>query len=118
MDDEEMIRDLAQQMLPRIGYEVEVAWEGLEAIDLYEEAMASGKSFDLTILDLTNKGGMGGMETIKRLFKIDPHVKAIISSGYSNDPVMGNFKQYGFCGALPKPFTMKQLEEILDKVMD
>ena len=118
MDDEEIIRDLAQLMLPRLGYEVEVACEGVEAIDLYKEARASGKPYDLAILDLTNKGGMGGMETIKRLFQIDPHVKAIISSGYSNDPVMGSFKQYGFCGALRKPFTMKRLEEVLDKVMD
>ncbi len=118
MDDEEMIRDLAQQMLTRIGCEVEVAWDGVEAIDLYKEAVASGKPFDLTILDLTNSGGMGGIDTIERLLKIDPHVKAIISSGYSNDPVMGNFKQYGFCGALPKPFTLKQLEKVLGKAMD
>ncbi len=117
MDDEELLRDLAKQMLPRIGYEVEVAWDGVEAIDLYKEAMASGKPFAMVILDLTNKGGMGGMETIKRLLQIDPHVKAIIASGYSHDPVMGNFKQYGFCGTLPKPFTMKQLEEVLDRAI-
>ncbi|MBW1852742.1 MAG: response regulator, partial [Deltaproteobacteria bacterium] len=117
MDDEELLRDLAKQMLPRIGYEVEVAWDGVEAIDLYKEAMASGKPFAMVILDLTNKGGMGGMETIKRLLQIDPHVKAIIASGYSHDPVMGNFKQYGFCGTLPKPFTMKQLVEVLDRAI-
>ena len=120
MDDEELLRDLAKQMLPRIGtgYEVEVASDGVEAIDLYKEAMASDKPFDMVILDLTNNRGMGGMETIKRLLQIDPHVRAIIASGYSTDPIMGNFKQYGFCGALPKPFTMKQLKEVLDRVIE
>jgi len=116
MDDEEMVRDVSNALLTHLGYEAEVAADGVEAIEMYRKAMESEKPFDMVILDLTNKAGMGGMETIKRLLQIDPHVKAIIASGYSNDPVMGNFKQYGFCGALPKPFTMKQLDEVLDKV--
>ena len=68
-------------------------------------------------MDLTIPGGMGGKETIKELIKIDPNVKAIVSSGYSNDPVISNFKQYGFSEIIAKPFVMEELSEVLHKVI-
>lgn len=113
MDDEEMIRDLASQMLKWLGYDVGVAGDGAEAIERYQKAADSGKPFDAVILDLTVKKGIGGMETLKTLLKTDPRVKAVVSSGYSDDPVMTDFRKYGFAGALPKPYTIKELTEAL-----
>ena len=116
MDDEKMIRNLVEQMLNRFGYNVELAKDGAEAIELYKKAADSGKTYDVVILDLTVKGGMGGKGAVKRLLEIDPQVKAVVSSGYSDDPVMTDFRRYGFIGALPKPYTMKDLLEALDSV--
>jgi len=76
----------------------------------------SQKPFDLVILDLTIPGGIGGVKTISELLKIDPQVKAIVSSGYSNDPIMSNYEDYGFCGVVPKPYTKNQLAMVLNKI--
>ncbi len=113
MDDEEMIRELASEMLSRNGYDAELACDGTEAIELFKKAMNSGKPYDVVILDLTIKGGIGGKATVKALLEIDPHIKAIVSSGYSDDPVITDSKKYGFCGALSKPYTMKDMTDIL-----
>jgi PAS domain S-box-containing protein len=113
MDDEEMIRDLLHNGLSEVGYEIELAADGTEAIEKYAEAEKSGEQFDAVILDLTIPGGMGGKETIKKLLKIDPNVKAIASSGYANDRVMANFKKYGFSGVITKPYRVAELEKIL-----
>ena len=113
MDDEEVIRDVCNALLTHLGYEAEVAVEGVEAIEMYTKAMESEKPFDMVILDLTNKVGMGGAETILRLLEIDPDVKAIVATGYSGDPIMSKFREHGFCGALPKPFTLDQLKTAL-----
>ena len=113
MDDEEPLRDVCNALLTHIGYRVEVAVEGIEAIEMYQEAMASEKPFDVAILDLTNKIGMGGAETIVKLLEIDPGVKAIVATGYSGDPIISNFRGHGFCGVLPKPFTLDQLRTAL-----
>lgn len=118
MDDEEAIRKLADQMLDRLGYQAELARDGTEAIEIYKAANKSGDPFDAVILDLTVKGGMGGREAIKRLIDIDPDVRAIISSGYFNDPVMSNFNEYGFCSFIAKPYGIRQLSDVLDKVLD
>lgn len=117
MDDDEMIRELSCVMLDRIGYEVAIAREGIEAIALYKEAQKSGQPFDAVILDFTISSGMGGKEAIQKLLEIDPEIKAIISSGYSNDPIMINFREYGFSGAIPKPCKITELSEILSKVV-
>ncbi|QTA92463.1 ATP-binding response regulator [Desulfonema magnum] len=117
MDDEEMIRNFLKQMLDRLGCETEFARDGGEAIDLYEKAKTSGEPFDAVILGLTVRGGMGGKEAVWRLKEIDSEVKAIISSGYSNDPVMMNFREYGFAGAIPKPCMKKELNNILHRVL-
>ena len=116
MDDEEMLRTLAQKMLERLGYEVKTVSDGVEAIDAYDRQKDSSEPFDSAILDLTIKGGMGGEQTIRELLKIDPHIKAIVCSGYFNDPVMSNFQEYGFKGALSKPYDKKKLKEALEKL--
>jgi two-component system cell cycle sensor histidine kinase/response regulator CckA len=117
MDDEEIIRDVAGEMLRHFGYEVEFAEDGTEALEKYANAMKSGISFDAVIMDLTIPGGMGGKETVIKLIEIDPDVKAIISSGYSNDPVMSNFREYGFAGIVMKPYQISELSEQVRNVL-
>jgi len=117
MDDEEMLRNLAQMMLERLGYEVETVKDGDEAIEAYKKQKDSVEPFDAVILDLTIKGGMGGKQTIRELIKIDPDVKAIVCSGYFDDPVITNFEEYGFKGAMPKPYQKADLEIVLKKVL-
>ena len=113
MDDEVQIRYTTSQLLRNIGYDVEVCREGEEAIRLYRNAIEEDDSFDAVILDLTIPGGLGGETVVKRLLEIDPDVKAIVSSGYSNDPILSNFKWYGFCGCVSKPFEIKVLNKVL-----
>jgi len=115
MDDEEIVRDVASGMLEHIGYEVEVAKDGAEAIALYEQAQESQVPFDVVILDLTVPGGMGGKETIEKLIELDPQAKAIVSSGYSTDPVMSDFREYGFSSVVSKPYKIEELREALHK---
>ena len=115
MDDEEVIRSVAKEMLGELGYDLVFALDGEEALDLYKRAFGKSNSFDVVIIDLTIPGGMGGKEAIKKLLEIDPEVSAIVSSGYSNDPVMSNFAKYGFKGVLQKPFKFDELKEILTK---
>ncbi|HUI67200.1 MAG TPA: response regulator [Nitrospirota bacterium] len=117
MDDEEIIRNVVGEMLMHLGYEVGFAEDGAEAIRLYREAMAASRPFHAVIMDLTIPGGMGGKEAIAKLREIDSHVKAIVSSGYSNDPVMANFKEYGFVGVVTKPYKMKDMNETLRRVL-
>ena len=84
--------------------------------------MDSGQPFDAAILDLTVPGAMGGKETVNRMRRMDARVKAIVSSGYSNDPVMSDYQKYGFSGVVEKPFNMRSLgnalAELLAKVQD
>ena len=118
MDDEEMLRNLAQMMLERLGHKVETVKDGVEAIETYKKHMDSGQPFDGVILDLTIKGGMGGDQAIRELLKIDPEVKAIVCSGYFNDPVLAHYEEHGFRGAMAKPYQKKDLERVLKKVLD
>ena len=113
MDDERMIRELAGEILHHLGYRVEFAYEGAEAVACYAAALNSADPFDAVILDLTVRGGMGGKEAIKKLKAIDPNVKGIVSSGYSDDPGMIAFKEYGFCGVVAKPYSLEELGEKL-----
>jgi CheY-like chemotaxis protein len=117
MDDEEIIREVAGEMLRHFGYEVEFAENGVEALEKYVNAMKSGISFDAVIMDLTIPGGMGGKEAVKKLIEIDPDVKAIVSSGYSSDPVITNFRQHGFAGIITKPYQVSELNEQIKNVL-
>ncbi len=116
MDDQEMILKMAARLLQRMGYETACAKDGAQAVEMYLDALNVQHPFDLVILDLTIPGGMGGSETMSELLKIDPNVKGVVSSGYSNDPVMAHYEAHGFCGIVPKPYTKSQLSEVLDKI--
>jgi PAS domain S-box-containing protein len=117
MDDEEILRRLAREILTHFGYESEVASDGAEAIEIYRREKEAGRPFDAVIMDLTVPGGMGGKEAIKRLREIDPEVKAIVSSGYSNDPVLSYFRDYGFDGIVAKPYDIHELVHALDRLL-
>lgn len=116
MDDEDIIGEMLLSLLQRLGFEVEYAKDGSEAVDLYKQAMNSDKPFDVVIMDLTVPGGMGGKDAIKVLLEIDPEVNAIVSSGYSDDSVIANYSEYGFKDALTKPFRIENLNESLLKI--
>ncbi|HBD06715.1 MAG TPA: hypothetical protein DCZ69_00500 [Syntrophobacteraceae bacterium] len=113
MDDEVAVREVLGELLDYLGYEVAFAGDGAEALELYQKAKTLKQPYDVVMMDLTVPGGMGGKETIKRLLQIDPEVKAIVSSGYSNDPVMADFKQHGFVGVVSKPYTIEQISDLL-----
>jgi PAS domain S-box-containing protein len=113
MDDEESIRQLAKEMLSHCGYQCVFAKDGYETISLYQQAMDKNTQFSAVILDLTIPGSLGGKETILRLREIDPDVIAFVSSGYSNDPIMANYKTYGFHGVITKPYSLIGLSTIL-----
>ncbi len=114
MDDEELIRDVAGELIGELGHRVEFALNGREAIDRYREAKRSGDPFDVVILDLTIRGGMGGAETMQTLLEIDPGVKAVVSSGYSEDAVIASYAEQGFIAFLKKPYTAEELEEMFE----
>ena len=116
MDDEKMIWEVAGQMLTHLGYEITYAADGDAAIEIYKEAKIKGIHFDAVILDLTIKGGLGGKDTIAKLLEIDPKVKAFVSSGYSDDPVVTGYKAYGFFGVIVKPYNIKDLSEALANI--
>jgi CheY-like chemotaxis protein len=118
MDDEAIVIEVASQMLRRLGYDVTLAKDGMEVIDIYERAIISGKAFDAVILDLHIDGGIGGSFAMKKLLQMDPDVKGIVSSGYANDPEMTDFERYGFCGIVEKPYSMHELSNILNKLID
>ena len=118
MDDEEFIRKVAGAMLVQLGYEVEYAADGAQAIELYASARDLGIPFRAVIMDLTVPGGMGGEEAMKKLLEIDPDVRAIVSSGYADDPVMANFSEFGFKGVVTKPYRIKDFSEMVHKVLD
>ncbi len=117
MDDERIVREVSAEILKNLGYEVEVAKDGTEVIMLYTKAKESGKAFHAVIMDITVPGGMGGEEAIKKLREFDPGIKAIVSSGYSNDPIMAHFGKYGFKEVIEKPYTSSALGKILHKVL-
>ena len=118
MDDEEYILNMTERLFTKMGHELTVSKDGDQAVKLYQEAHELNKPFDLVILDLTISGGMGGEETIKVLQQIDPEVKAIVSSGYSNNPVMANYKANGFQGVLLKPYLKYEVVKVLKEIFD
>jgi len=117
MDDEEMIRLVAGEILGALGYDVEFARDGVEAIERYRKARDAGRPFDAVVMDLTISGGMGGKEAIGKLREYDPGVKAIVSSGYSNDPVMARYGDYGFKDVIVKPYKTAELSRKLHALL-
>ena len=116
MDDEEVILDVMEEMLSKLGYDVEVAKDGNEAITLYMKAEESGQVFTFVILDLTVRGGMGGEFAIQKILQINPHAKVVVASGYNNNPVLMDYRKYGFKGCITKPFTIENLKNMLNEV--
>ncbi len=117
MDDEADVRQTTGDVLKRLGYTVEFAEDGAQAIELYRAARQAGEPFHAVIMDLTVPGGMGGREAVAKLLESDPGVKAIVSSGYSNDPIMSEYRKYGFMGVVTKPYRIRDLGETLHNVL-
>lgn len=117
MDDEEPVRQLASSALNHFGYDVVTVKDGAEAMRTYNQARQSGKPFKAVIMDLTIPGGMGGCEALQHLRRFDPSIRAIVSSGYSNDPVMAKYRDHGFRGVVEKPYTIEELGRVLHEVI-
>ncbi|HWR90716.1 MAG TPA: PAS domain S-box protein [Dissulfurispiraceae bacterium] len=117
MDDDELVRDVVAAMLQRLGYDVETAPDGAVVIDQYARSREAGNPFDLVIMDLTVPGGLGGVETARKLREMDPQARVIVSSGYSTDPVMSNYRDYGFNNVIQKPYTLQTLGKVLQSVL-
>ena len=111
MDDEEIVREMASKMLTILGHDVYCVEDGKEALKEFREALNSGTPFDLVIMDLTIPGGMGGREAVQKVLQIDPQARVIVSSGYSTDPVMARYSDYGFCGMTTKPYSFDELKK-------
>jgi PAS domain S-box-containing protein len=118
MDDDPGVREVVKAMLQALGYEAVCACDGQAALEIYQRAADESRPFDAVILDLTVPGGMGGRETIAALKTIDPHVKAIVSSGYSSDPIMSEYRAHGFAGVALKPYRLHELSQVLHQAMD
>ncbi|RJP62068.1 MAG: response regulator [Candidatus Auribacter fodinae] len=118
MDDEDMVRELLESALTTLGYKVTATRDGKEALEVFKNAWDNSQPFDLVIMDLTIPGGMGGKETITRLKREYPQARAIVSSGYSNDPVMADHTAYGFSGMVVKPFDIHDLSATIHNVIN
>jgi CheY-like chemotaxis protein len=117
MDDEEIVRMVVKRLLLQCGFEAELTKDGAEMLGLYREAKEAGRPFDAVILDLIIENGMGGQEAMKNLIAYDPDVRVIVSSGYSNDSIMANFRDYGFSGFLPKPYRLDELKRAMKEII-
>lgn len=117
MDDEDSVRKVAERLLKKLGYAPSVVKNGDEAIKSYKEAIDSGSSFDAVILDLTIPGSMGGLKALEELKKLNPDIKALVSSGYSTDPVLADCLKHGFRGVITKPYQIEQFSFVLNSIV-
>jgi CheY-like chemotaxis protein len=117
MDDEQIILDVTLEVLQFLGYDVKFARDGAEAVDLYLHEKAAGVPFDVVILDLSVPEGMGGKEALAKLKSVDPSVKAVVSSGYTNDPSVQDFAGSGFSGKLSKPYKINDMKALLEQLI-
>ena len=115
MDDEEKVREVARRLLNHLGYDVKLVSSGEEAIEIYKK---NSEFFDLVMLDLTVRGGLGGLSTLEELKKINPNIKTIVISGYSNDPVLSNHQNYGFNGKIEKPFDVEAMSKVISDILN
>jgi two-component system cell cycle sensor histidine kinase/response regulator CckA len=117
MDDEDVLWPVFQDMLERLGFDSRCVRDGDEMLQVYGDSLKSGKPFDVVILDLTIRGGMGGEEAVGRLLKMDPAARAVAASGYADAPVISTYRDYGFGAVLPKPFSTADLSRVLKVVL-
>jgi two-component system, cell cycle sensor histidine kinase and response regulator CckA len=117
MDDEDMVGEIACQMLQFLGFDGVWVASGAEAIQEYTKQKEAGQAYSAIIMDLTIPGGMGGREAITEILAIDPTAKAFVSSGYANDPIMINYQDYGFSGVIAKPFDIAAVQRLLDTIL-
>ncbi|MCW5199701.1 response regulator, partial [Desulfobulbus sp. F1] len=113
MDDDRMLRNLVQAQLRALGHEAILVSDGAEAVSTYQQLLESGNPVDFVIMDLTIPGGMGGKEAAQQLLLIDPAARLIVASGYSNDPVLAEYRDYGFRAAVAKPFNLQELRRAI-----
>lgn len=118
MDDDGVVRRAVARLAECLGYDVGLASDGVQAIELYHQARQQGRPFDLVVLDLVVRGGMGGQEALERLRRDDPKVRAVVVSGHSEDPVMADHRAFGFRAALHKPFDIDELEQAIQQGLD
>ena len=118
MDDEELVRNVAADMLKILGHEVQCAADGKAAIEMFSRAKADGSPFDVLILDLIVKGGMGGEEAIRKLREIDPDIVAVVSSGYADNPVLADYRMHGFSAILNKPYNIGALRDCINELIN
>lgn len=118
LDDDEEILEVVREVLDLLGYDAVLVADGKAVIEEYKKASEQGSPYDLVIVDLTIPGGMGGLEAIQRIQEVDPQVRAVVSSGYSQDPVMANYREYGFAGVLAKPYTIHELGTLLRNLLN
>ncbi len=118
MDDDPLIRDLARRMLKTNGFMVATAEDGEKAVAMYRTELNAGIPYDTVILDLTVPGGMGGLETAEQLLELDVNARLIVSSGYADNPILADHAAYGFIDVIPKPYTKRQLLEVLERVLN
>jgi two-component system cell cycle sensor histidine kinase/response regulator CckA len=117
MDDDGGVREIGREILEHMGYQVKTTRDGRQALEMYSKALQDNTPFDAVIMDLTVPGGMGGKETMEKLLEIDPSATVIVSSGYANNPIMVNYKQYGFSGMVPKPYKIEDVSRALQGLL-
>jgi CheY-like chemotaxis protein len=117
MDDQEIVRETVSSLLEQLGHEIVMAADGVEAIDMYRKSFRSENHIDLLIMDLTVPGGMGGEKAVKEILKINPEARVLVTNGYSNNPVMANYSEYGFCAAVIKPFKLDEAKRAISKAL-
>lgn len=117
MDDEQVILEVTNEVLKFLGYDVMFARDGAAAVSLFMQEKSGSSPFDLTILDLSVPEGMGGKEAFERIHALDPSAKIVISSGYTNDPMLTDYASFGLSGVLAKPYRITEVKALLERMI-